>query len=133
MPLKFTLLCLFSMLTFFVRAQDGPCIERGLGDVRFKNNSIRVTSQTKRTLDSLITVIQLHPECVVLVTGYFQDHCEKCGSNSFNRAQAVINYFSRKGIPNERLAYTIKMEGGINKIAVSLTTPTPGVPAEHHH
>jgi hypothetical protein len=133
MPLKFTLLALFSVITVFVSAQDSSCIKRELGDVPFKNNSIRVTSQTKRVLDSLITVIQSHPECLVLVSGYFQDHCEQCGSGSFNRAQAVINYFSRKGIPNERLAYTIKLEGGVNKIVVSLTPRSPGAPPEHHH
>ena len=77
-----------------------------LGDVLFATGSADLQSGANSNLDKLVTFLNEHPERKVLVEG----HTDNVGGEELNqrlsrqRAEAVRNYLTEKGIAAERLS-----------------------------
>jgi hypothetical protein len=95
-----------------------------LETVWFKAESTKLTKNAKITLDSLITQIKSNPKIVVQAIAYNKDLCDKCGVRSWKRATAVLTYLSKHGISDNRLSFTNRLDGELNKVDLLLTSLT---------
>ncbi len=84
------------------KKQDLDALKKG---IQFKNNSAKLTSKSYGTLDDIVKLMNEIPEANLEVQG----HTDNVGSDEANqklsqaRAQAVMDYFTKKGIASDRL------------------------------
>ena len=102
-----------AMITYFAIGGKGmPLYERLISegklvvnDINFEVNSFVISQGSYATLDQIVTMMDTHPELSLDVHG----HTDSDGTNAFNqtlsenRAKAVMNYLTGKGISTSRL------------------------------
>lgn len=114
---------LLQLSTYGQNYDDTPDIQ--LGTVWFKGKSTKLTKDGKATLDSFIQQIQSNPSMHVQAISYNKDFCDKCGARSWKRANTVLTYLSKQGVPDNRLVFTNRLEGELNKVDLHLTSLFP--------
>lgn len=124
-----------TLRTVFILFYFFPCITFGQSNeskqdiksvtVWFKGNSIKLTQGTKATLDLLIRQIKNDTALYVQAISYNKDFCDKCGVRSWKRATAVLTYLYNHGISDNRLTFTNRLEGELNKVDLFLTSIKP--------
>ena len=112
--------------TVFILFYFLPCVSFGqenahepdikLGTVWFKNKSTKLAQDAKSTLDSFIRQIQNDTSLTAQVISFNKDLCDKCGVRSWKRATAVLTYLSKHGVSGDRLTFTNRLEGELNKV-----------------
>jgi OmpA family len=121
--LKLSILILSVLTTCVLFGQDrSKCIETDLGDILFNRKSSRLTFKAKRKLDSLVVIIKSNETCQVVATGYAADLCDKCASLSWDRSQSVLSYLAKRGVPTDRMAWTVLLEGNLNFVRVAFVS-----------
>ena len=89
--------------------------------VLFDNNSFALLPASLPELNKLVQILEENPSMHIQISGY-TDNIGKQSDNlvlSTNRAKAIVNYLSSKGIATERLSY--KGFGSDNPIATNET------------
>jgi outer membrane protein OmpA-like peptidoglycan-associated protein/tetratricopeptide (TPR) repeat protein len=89
--------------------------------VLFDNNSFALLPASLPELNKLVQILEENPSMHIQISGY-TDNIGKQSDNlvlSTNRAKAIVNYLSSKGIATERLTY--KGFGSDNPIATNET------------
>jgi len=89
--------------------------------VLFDNNSFALLPASLPELNKLVQILEENPSMYIQISGY-TDNIGKASDNlilSTNRAKAIVNYLSGKGIATERLSY--KGFGSDNPIATNDT------------
>ena len=89
--------------------------------VLFDNNSFALLPASLPELNKLVQILEENPSMHIQISGY-TDNIGKQADNlvlSTNRAKAIVNYLSSKGIATERLTY--KGFGSDNPIATNET------------
>jgi outer membrane protein OmpA-like peptidoglycan-associated protein/tetratricopeptide (TPR) repeat protein len=89
--------------------------------VLFDNNSFALLTASLPELNKLVQILEENPSMYIQISGY-TDNIGKASDNlilSTNRAKAIVNYLSDKGIATERLSY--KGFGSDNPIATNDT------------
>jgi outer membrane protein OmpA-like peptidoglycan-associated protein len=89
--------------------------------VLFDNNSFALLPASLPELNKLVQILEENPSMHIQISGY-TDNIGKQADNlvlSTNRAKAIVNYLSGKGIATERLTY--KGFGSDNPIATNET------------
>ena len=89
--------------------------------VLFGNNSFALLPASLPELNKLVQILEENPSMYIQISGY-TDNIGKASDNlilSTNRAKAIVNYLSGKGIATERLSY--KGFGSDNPIATNDT------------
>lgn len=87
------------------RLDENTLLVRFNSDVLFSVNSASLSSQSRDTLKDAATVIGEYDKTAVVVQG----HTDSTGSEDHNqelsvrRADSVVHFFSRHGVPGERL------------------------------
>jgi len=92
-----------------------------LGTVWFNGKSIKLTKEAKAALDTFIKEIQNNPTMQVKAVSFNKDLCDKCSNRSWKRATAVLKYLSKHGVSEDRLGFTNRLEGELNKVDIFLT------------
>lgn len=106
-----------------------------IGTVCFKDKSSKLTKEAKATLDTLIKQIQGKPAMQVKAVSSNKDFCDKCSSRSWKRVTAIMKYFTKHGVPKDRLVFTNLLEGESNKVEIFLAasvrdSPHPNIKKE---
>ena len=76
-------------------------------NVQFQNNSFELPSASFIELDKLFQILQENPTIQLEISGH-TDNLGKAADNlalSTNRAKAIVNYLTNKGISHSRLTY----------------------------
>jgi hypothetical protein len=105
-----------------------PDNEVQLGTVWFNNKSIKLTKEAKSALDTFIKQIQHNPTMQVKAVSFNKDLCDKCSNRSWKRATAILKYLSKHGVSEDRLVFTNRLEGELNKVDIFLTASTGDLP-----
>ena len=92
-----------------------------LGTIWFSGKSVKLTKETKATLDTFIKQIQNSPTMQVRAVSFNKDFCDKCGNRSWKRTTAILKYLSKHGVSDNRLIFTNRLEGELNKVDIFLT------------
>lgn len=101
-----------------------------LGTVLFRGNSLKLTKEAKTTLDIFIKQIQKSLGMQVKAVSFNKDFCDKCSRRSSKRTTAILKYLSKHGVSKDRLIFTNRLEGELNKVDIFLTPPNSNSP--HH-
>lgn len=120
--ISFIFLLYVPFVTFGQTTEGMPDIN--LGTVWFKGESIKLTKDAKATLDTFITQIRQNPKMSVQAIAFNKDFCDKCAVRSIKRAKAVLTYLSQHGVTDDRLTYTNRLQGELNKVDIVLTSLT---------
>lgn len=102
--------------------QDTTCNRQEFAKIDFKKNSSKLTASGKDKLDSLVAIINTQPTCVVLVTSFSADFCDKCGALSWDRQNAVISHLLKKGIEEDRLTSNTQLTGNTDFVTLTFSS-----------
>lgn len=103
----------------FAQAQPDA---RPLGSIsiEFKPESIRLTKAARQSLDSISRHIGNDPEVRLKLVTHYKDLCDKCGSRSWDRVKAIVDYLYHKGIPQEGVSVINYLDGESDRIELIL-------------
>jgi len=121
------LVILFLLLTSCLTSlgQYSPCKEISLGSISFKPKSSKLTVNAKKQLDSLAKFINnSNNSCQLIATASYADRCDRCGGLAWDRTQAILSYLTKRGVANEKMAATSRLERNSNFIVLTLAQMT---------
>jgi hypothetical protein len=121
---KFLFLAILICGVLASMGQDTTCIPQDLGKIYFKKRSSKLTTQERNKLDTLISLINSRPECVVLTSSYSADLCKKCGALAWDRQNAIIRYLLRKGVDEYRLTSHSHLTGNADFVMLTFSNWT---------
>lgn len=121
---KFFILIMLVCHGVALLGQDTTCIPQDLGKVYFDSKSSKLSQHEKRKLDTLISLINSKPNCVVLASSYSADLCEKCDALSWDRQNVIMGYLLSKGIDEYRLTSHTHLTGNSDFVLLTLSNWT---------
>jgi hypothetical protein len=99
-----------------------------LGTVSFKGKSSKLTKEAKATLGTLIKEIQEKPTLQVQVVSSSKDFCDECGARNWKRVTAIMEYFSKLGVSENRLLSANFLNGESNEVNILLIASISDTP-----